>query len=97
MAVTATVDSRIRPERFDEFKQVLGDTLGATRAYDGCRSVLTLVDQDVPGRILLYEEWDSRDHQQKYIAWRMETGLMEALAPFVSEPPAISLYDSTDI
>ena len=26
-----------------------------------------------------YERWESRDHYQKYLAWRTETGVLNAL------------------
>jgi len=44
-----------------------------TRAFDGCISVETLVDADNPDQIMLFEEWDSRGQQEKYLAWRVET------------------------
>ena len=46
--------------------------------------------------MLFYEVWDSRDHQEKYLAWRTETGLMDKLGPFLTAPPTISYYDQFD-
>ena len=48
------------------------------------------------GRVLFYEIWDSRPHQEKYLAWRTETGLMDKLGPYLAAPPVISYYDKFD-
>ncbi len=54
------------------------------RAYVGCRLLDILIDQNTPRLVLFYELWDSRRHQEKYLAWRTETGLMEKPAPFLT-------------
>ena len=63
-----------------------------TRAYKGCRSVTTLVDQETSS-IVLVEEWESVEDQQAYIAWRVETGLMDAIAPFMQGELVTRTYD----
>jgi quinol monooxygenase YgiN len=65
-----------------------------TRAFDGCISVETLVDADNPDQIMLFEEWDSRGQQEKYLAWRVETGMIEMLAPVLSEPFEMHYYEA---
>jgi quinol monooxygenase YgiN len=57
-----------------------------TRAFDGCISVETYVDADDPDRVLLVEEWDSKAQQETYVAWRVENGMIEMLAPILTEP-----------
>jgi quinol monooxygenase YgiN len=57
-----------------------------TRAFDGCISVETYVDADDPDRVLLVEEWDSKAQQETYVAWRVENGMIEMLAPILAEP-----------
>ncbi len=66
----------------DAFSTSLGDT----RAFDGCRSVETFVDSDNPDTILLIEEWDSRAQQEAYLTWRVETGMLDLLAPLLADP-----------
>jgi quinol monooxygenase YgiN len=64
----------------------LMESLSDTRAFDGCESVETYVDQDDPDRVYLWEKWTTRENYEKYIAWRIETGMLEALAPVLVKP-----------
>jgi quinol monooxygenase YgiN len=66
----------------DTFTTALVDT----RAYDGCVSVQTYVDAENPDTKLLDEEWDSRSQQEAYLEWRVESGMIEMLAPVLAEP-----------
>jgi len=64
-----------------------------TRAFDGCKSVKTFVDADNPDNVVLIEEWDSRSHNDRYMAWRVESGLIEMLAPILARPLDIHFLD----
>jgi len=57
-----------------------------TRAFDGCISVETYVDADDPETIMLIEEWESRGQQEAYLGWRVESGMIEMLAPILAQP-----------
>ena len=96
MSVAVTIDLSVDPARTAEFLAYIKGILPDTRAYSGCRLIDIWTDQHTPGRILFYEIWDSRLHQEKYLAWRTETGLMEKLGPFLTEPPVISYFDKFD-
>jgi quinol monooxygenase YgiN len=94
MPVTVTLDVLIQPAKLDEFLATLKELLPATRAYDGCQSLQTYADQDDPNHIVLIEQWESRAKQERYIAWRTETGVMAALGGFVAEPPRFTFLDA---
>ena len=96
MSTAVTIDLSIAPERVTEFLAFIKEIAPDTRAYAGCQLFDIWTDQDKPGRVLFYELWDSRDHQEKYLAWRTETGLMDKLGPFLTAPPTISYYDKFD-
>ena len=68
------------------------EALPDTRAFDGCISVETYAEQD-GSSILLVEEWESKAHQEAYLEWRVSTGLIDALAPFVSADPIFRTYE----
>jgi len=54
-------------------------------------------DQDRPGRIFLWERWgDTRPDYESYFNWRMETGIMEALGPFMESEPVFSYLDDVE-
>ena len=97
MAVTVTLDLRIKTEKLDEFKVALKAWLPDTRAYSGCRGVDVHEDLDKPGHLFLVQLWDSREHQQKYVAWRTETGVMETFLGFLAVEPTFTYYDNLDI
>lgn len=75
----------------------LGESLADTRKFDGCLLVEVYTDQDDPNKILLWEKWESRAHQEKYLAWRIETGMMETLAPVLAEPAQFLHLDGTHV
>ena len=93
MAVTVTVECQVKPEKAEDFKKMMNDALKDTRAFDGCQIVEFYENQDKPGSMLLYELWDSKEHQQKYIAWRKEQGMLDILADYLSSEMVANFYD----
>ena len=67
-----------KPEMLDTLKDVMKKALPETRAYDGCISVDTYIDEST-NTIHLIEDWETLDHQAKYLNWRVETGLLDDL------------------
>jgi quinol monooxygenase YgiN len=65
-----------------------------TRAFDGCLSVETYVDADNPDTIMLFEDWESRAQQETYLAWRIENGMIDMLAPILAEPLEMHYLES---
>ncbi|MCT2559019.1 antibiotic biosynthesis monooxygenase [Tsuneonella sp. YG55] len=77
------------------FRAALPDT----RAFDGCRDIKVFHDAERDTFVLI-EKWDSFDHYDRYIAWRMETGLGEMLDPLLEGGAAalkISRLKATDL
>lgn len=93
MTTCVTLDFSIDPQRVDEFLALIKSVAPDTRAYDGCQLFDIWTDQDKPGHVFFYELWDSRQKQEKYFAWRMETGLVEKLGPYMTAPPVITYLD----
>ena len=75
MAVRVTLGLSIRPERGEDFKNLLKDLLPDTRASKSCRRVDVYQHKDNPGCVYLVEDWESKGHQQRYQSWRDETGI----------------------
>ena len=71
-----------KEEKLDILKNAMKDALPETRAYDGCISVDTYIEEST-NTIHLIEDWESLDHQAKYLNWRIETGLLTALDPIL--------------
>ena len=96
MTIGVTFNLSVDPAKLDEFLEAVRGAAPDTRAYAGCQLFDIWIDQDQPGHVLFYELWDTRAEQEKYLAWRTETGVMEALGSFLTAPPVISYYDKFD-
>ena len=97
MPITVTLTFSVKPDRAEEFKSLLESLLPDTRAYDGCLSVVVYQDQDDAGSIMLVEDWTTKEHQQKYQAWRDETGIGEVVGPFLAGEPKFRYLDGLKI
>ena len=71
-----------KPETINNLKETLKSALPDTRNFNGCISVKTFIE-DSTNTIHLIEDWESLEHQQKYLAWRIETGLLDLLEPLL--------------
>lgn len=97
MATTVVIlEMQAKPEAVDGLKAGLKELLPDTRAYDGCQGVDIYQDRDDPGHLVFYERWDSKEHYQKYLNWRTETGAMEQLGKALTGPPSIKYFDRVD-
>ncbi len=96
MACTVLLEINAKPDQLDTIKKTFKEILGDTRAYDGCIAVEVRQNQDDANNLVLIENWQSRAHYEKYLAWRTETGALEALGALVSSPPSIRYYDEVD-
>lgn len=73
-----TAEFRALPGKLDALVDFLRDALPDTRAFDGCNSLAVHVDRDASA-ILLIEDWRSHEDYDRYLAWRIETGMVEAI------------------
>ena len=71
--------------------------LADTRKYDGCQGVETFNNQDDPNQLVLVEKWESRQHYEAYLAWRTESGALDAVVSMTSGAPSIRYFDYIDI
>jgi quinol monooxygenase YgiN len=81
-----------KPETLDEFLELMKGALVDTRNYAGCEKVETYVDQETKS-IFLVEQWETAEHQQAYMGWRMETGFIDNAAPFLAGAPIARTFD----
>lgn len=97
MATTVVIlDMHVKPEAVDGVKASLKEILPDTRAYDGCQGLDVYEDLDETGHLVFYERWDSKEHYQRYLNWRTETGAMEQLGKALQGSPSIKYFDRVD-
>ncbi len=97
MSTVVLLELQIKPEAVNEAKAFFKEILPDTRSYAGCLGLDVYGNLDDSGNLVLYERWESRDHYQKYLNWRTETGALEKLGSKLAGPPKIRYYERVDV
>lgn len=96
MSTMVLIELSVKPESVDDMKTLMRELLPDTRAYDGCQSVDFYDNIETKGSMVLYEMWDPRGHQERYLQWRSETGTLDRLGTLVAAAPKIQYFDKVD-
>ncbi len=95
MSTLVTLEGIAKAESVQELKDFMKRHLPDTRSYDGCQDITAYLNED--GRTMVaVEHWDSKEHYQKYLAWREETGVLADLAAMLDGEPTIRFFDPID-
>ncbi|GJF08729.1 antibiotic biosynthesis monooxygenase [Mycolicibacterium cyprinidarum] len=97
MPVTVILELRIKPDSVAAARNVMGRALQDTRKFDGNLATDVLVDEDDEGHWLIYELWESVEHDEAYRAFRAGEGRLLELPPLLAAPPIKTRYTTTDI
>lgn len=71
-----------KSESLETLKEAMKRALPDTRSFEGCLSVDTYIEEST-NTIHLIEDWETLGHQEKYLNWRIETGLLTDLDPIL--------------
>ena len=80
----------VKPERRDAFLAYTVANLPVSRAAAGNLRFEMLLDPARPDRVLFYEEWQSAEAQQAYLAWRIAQGDLTTLMAFLAAEPVFT-------
>ncbi|MCV7441019.1 antibiotic biosynthesis monooxygenase [Mycobacterium paraense] len=97
MPVTVTLELRIKPDAVQAAREVMGRALKDTRAFAGNLQTDVLVDEDDEAHWLIYEIWQSVEHDEAYRAFRAGEGKLTELPPLLAAPPGKTRYATTDV
>ncbi|HET7665343.1 MAG TPA: antibiotic biosynthesis monooxygenase [Mycobacterium sp.] len=97
MAVTVILELNFKPESVPAAREVMGRALQDTRAFDGNLRTDVLVDEDDEAHWLIYEVWDTVDHDEAYRRFRAGDGQITDLPPLLAEPPVKKRYVTSDV
>ena len=97
MSVLVLVEINVKPENADDVTSFLRDELHATRGFEGCNGLTFHRNQDDPNTMVAVEDWDSRQHYEKYLAWRTERGDLEKLVGWSQGDPSIRYFDNVGV
>lgn len=92
--VLVLVEGTTHPESAVAFRDLLTSVFPETREYDGCIDCELQVNQDDPNNMIIVEHWESREQYEDYLAWRVETGLVDQLGAMLVDPPNIRFFDA---
>jgi len=90
--ITSILDLQLKADSLETAHQVLHATLTDTRAFPGCVDVTVLVDSADPAHVVLYESWESIEHDRAYRAWRASADGTSELGSILAAPPKLSLF-----
>ena len=74
MPITVILELRLKPESVRAARDVMRRALQDTRAFDGNLGTDVLVDQDDEAHWLIYERWDTVEHDEAYRSFRAGEG-----------------------
>ena len=97
MPVTVTLELRFKPDAVAAARELMGRALQDTRAFDGNLRTDVLIDEDDEAHWLIYELWDSVDHDEAYRRFRAGDGQLTQLPPLLAAPPVKTRYVHTDV
>ncbi len=97
MSVLVLLEMNVKPENVEDIRNFFRDKLHHTRGFDGCNGLTVHRNQDDPNTMVAVEDWDSRQHYEKYLAWRTERGDLEKLGGWLTGEPSIRHFDNLGV
>src|SRR5262245_16682271 len=92
MAVTVILELKFKPESVPAARDVMRRALQDTRAFDGNLRTDVLVDEDDEAHWLIYEIWDTVEHDEAYRSFRAGDGRITDLPHLLAEPAVKKRY-----
>ncbi len=93
MSIKVILELNLKPEVADAVVGGFGQMLVDTRAFEGCEEISVVRDQDDTNRVLVLEQWATRENYEAYLAWRTERGDMDGIADISTQPYKVTYYD----
>ena len=97
MAVTVILELHFKPESVSAGRDLMGQELQKTRAFDGNLRTDVLVDEENEAHWLIYELWETVEHDEAYRRFRAGEGKLTQLPPLLAAPSVKTRYVTTDI
>ncbi len=66
------------------------------RAFEGCESIEVYTGSDNPDDVVIWQRWATRANHEAYLAWRIETGLLDVLGPILASGLEVAYLDDRD-
>ena len=92
MAIAAILDLQLKADSLENAHKVLHATLTDTRAFSGCLGATVLSDSDDPAHVVVYETWESVEHDRAYRTWRATPEGASALGSILAAAPKLTRF-----
>ena len=92
MAITSILELQLKADSLEKANEIIHATLAATRAFDGCQGVTVMVDNADPTHVVLFETWESVEHDQAYRVFRTTPEGASDLGSILAAAPKLSMY-----
>ena len=93
MTCLVHIEFRAKKESVEKMLGWLREILPDTRCREGCVSVSVTRNQDEPTNFAFIELWDSRQHYERYFAWREQQGVLKDPASMVDGEAKCRFFD----
>lgn len=97
MPITVILELKLKPESVPAARDVMRRALQDTRAFDGNLGTDVLVDEDDEAHWIVYERWETVEHDEAYRRFRAGEGQLTELPPLLAAPPVKTRYTTTDV
>jgi quinol monooxygenase YgiN len=97
MAVTVLLELRFKPDQVGAGGELMGRALKDTRAFAGNLQTDVLVDEEDEAHWIIYERWDSVEHDEAYRRFRAGEGKLTQLPPLLAAPAVKTRYTTSDV
>jgi len=93
MTVSVLFEGTLKVGEQAGFTELCREAFKVTRAYDGCQTIDLTYNVENENNWVLTETWDSKEHYEKYVAFRIEDGTVEIINSMCKEAPSIRIFD----
>lgn len=82
-----------RPGAEASLGAVLAHYVVVSRTSPGCRNIDLVASLTTPGRFLVYEKWETTDHQRDHLRSAVTEEMAAAALPLLAGPPDLGLFE----
>jgi len=92
MEVTTNLQMVAKPGKGGELVDFMKGILSDTRAFKGNHFYFLVSDMEDADKVEGIGHWDSKEAFDAYLEWRVNTGLLDELGPFLAAEPVIRMH-----
>lgn len=96
MTIWVSLSSKVKKGEYARLWPFLETNLPNVRGFAGALGVSIFHDAESDS-FLIFEEWLSREHHQRYISFISENGVMAELVAFLDGPPSVQYFEKLPI